>query len=189
MTTKEARASLQPVQAKAGASFDATTDARASLQPIAARVTGHAHGSAYASAAAAIREWREAEVQAAATDHSEVLSPTDADEVLSSIRRRWVSKRETAVLEMEPRFQALSNAILHLIVEGVEPARPHVGNPDFSEDMLKAFARYEQEQREAKRLRASAKQDRRVSFIEKAALLIIGGIVTLGLKALFFPSP
>jgi hypothetical protein len=157
------------------------------------RVQGYAPtvvvGSAYASAAAAIREWREAAVQAPATDASEVLSPTDADEVLSSIARGRVSKREAAVLELEPRFQALSNAILHLIVEGVEPARPHVGNPDFSEDMLQAFARYEQEQREAKRLRESAKQDRRVSFIEKIALLVIGGIVTLGLKALFFPSP
>ena len=189
MTTNEARASLQPVQAKAGASFDATTDARASLRPQAARATGHAHGSAYASAAAAIKERHDAAVQAPATHPSEVLSPTDADEVLASIARRRVSKRETAVLELEPRFQALPSAILHLIVEGVEPARPHVGNPDFSEDMLKAFARYEQEQREAKRLRASAKQDRRVSFIEKTVLLIIGGIVTLGLKSLFFPSP
>jgi hypothetical protein len=80
------------------------------------------------------------------------VSPTEADEVLSSIARRRVSKLESAGLELEPRFQALSNAILHLVVEGVEPASPHVGNPDFSEDMLKAFARYEQEQREAKRL-------------------------------------
>ena len=60
MTTREARASLQPVQAKAGASFGATADARALLQPLEARATGHAHGSADAAAVAAIDEWLDA---------------------------------------------------------------------------------------------------------------------------------
>lgn len=165
----------------------APKDAHVTLDTGHVRVQGHAPtvvvGSAYVAAAAALNdltlnEW----IAKAPARHF----PSDADEVWSSIR---VSKRETAVLALEPKFQTLSDAILHLIVEGVEPARPHVGDPDFSEDMLQAFARYEQEQREAKRLRESAKQDRRVSFIEKIALLVIGGLVTLGLKALFFPSP
>ena len=129
------------------------------------RVRGHAPtvvvGSAYVAAAAALNDLTlNAWIAEAPARHSH----DDVAEVWSSTR---VAKRATAVLALEPKFQALSDAILHLIVEGVEPARPHVGNPDFSEDMLQAFARYEQEQREAKRLRESAKQDRRVAFIEK----------------------
>jgi hypothetical protein len=134
-------------------------------------------GSAYVAAASLI-DW--------ATTPTARHSPCDADEVLSSIR---VSKRETAVLALEPKFQALSDAILHLIVAGVEKIGPHVENPDFPEDMLQAFARFEQDQRETKRLRENARQERRWSFVEKIALLVIGGLVTLGLKALFFPSP
>ena len=93
-----------------------------------------------------------------------------------------------AVLALEPKFQALSDAILHLIVAGVERAGSNVGNPDFPEDMLRRLRGTNQEKREAERLRETARQERRASFIQNIAL-IIGGLVTLGLKALLFPSP
>ena len=164
----------------------APKDVHVTLDTGHVRVQGHAPtvvvGSAYVAAAAALNDLTLNEWIKAPARHS----PGDADEVWSSIR---VSKRETAVLALEPKFQALSDAILHLIVAGVEKVGPHVGNPDFPEDMLQAFARFEQDQRETKRLRENARQERRWSFIEKIALLIVGGIVTLGLKALFFPSP
>jgi hypothetical protein len=98
--------------------------------------------------------------------------------------------RKAAVLALEPKFQALPHPILHLIVEGAERAGPHVGNPDFAEEMLQAFARYEQGEREKERLRGEAERARRASLVEKIVLLVVGGIiggVGFWLKALFFP--
>ncbi len=94
--------------------------------------------------------------------------------------------RQAAVLALAPKFQAIPDAVLHTIVAGAEPAAPHVGNPDFPEEMLRELSRFEQDQREAERLRQDARQSRKWSLVEKIALLIIGGVVTLVVKALFF---
>ena len=184
MATGDARASVQPVQAKAGASFDASGETRASLQPVRARATGYAHGSAYAAAASVI-EGRDAvldRIQPLPTGDS---TGSDADEdALAAIRRRYVSKRERAVLALEPKFQALSDPILHLVVAGVERVGPHVGNPDFPTDMLQAFARYEQEKREYKR---SRRWNLGLAILA-GIIAILSPIATLIVQALFFPS-
>ena len=104
-------------------------------------------------------------------------------------------ERQAAVLALAPKFQALPDPVLHTIVAGAEPAGPHLGTPDFPEEMLRELGRFEQGEREAQRVREEAEdakreatRERRWSFAEKAALLIIGGIVTLVVKALFFTS-
>jgi hypothetical protein len=85
--------------------------------------------------------------------------------------------RRAALLALEPTFQALPNPILHLIVEGAERAGPHVGNPDFPEETLQAFARYEQDQREKERLRKEAERAQRASWMKDFGLLVVGGII------------
>ena len=97
-------------------------------------------------------------------------------------------ERQAAVLALAPKYQAMPDPVLHTIVAGVEPAGPHLGNPDFPEEMLRALGRFEQGEREAESARQEAARLRRRSFGEKVLLLILGGIVTLGLKALLFPS-
>jgi hypothetical protein len=94
-----------------------------------------------------------------------------------------VFDRQTAVLALEPKFQALSGAIIHLIVAGVERAGPHVGNPDFPENMLQAFAQYEQEKREAKRLR---RWNLGLAVLT-GTIAILSPVATLVVQALFFP--
>jgi hypothetical protein len=88
-----------------------------------------------------------------------------------------VVDRQTAILALEPKVQALHAAILHAIVAGTEPAGPHLGNPDFSEDLLKEFARYEQGEREAKSVRQEAARIRRWSLTEKILVVVVSGAV------------
>ncbi len=97
-------------------------------------------------------------------------------------------ERQAAVLALEPLYSKLPDPILHTIVEGVEPAGPHLGNPDFPEDMLKELARFVRDNRKEALARQETRRTRTWSFVEKAVLLVIGGIVTLALKAWLFPS-
>ena len=53
-------------------------------------------------------------------------------------------ERQAAVLALEPLYSALPDAVLHTIVAGAEQAGPHLGNPDFSEKMLRELGRFEQ---------------------------------------------
>lgn len=96
--------------------------------------------------------------------------------------------RQEAVLALAPLYRDLSDAVLHTIVEGVEPAGPYLNNPDFPEEMLRALGKFEQDERKAFRERQETQRTRKRSFIDKVVLLVIGGVVTLALKALFFPS-
>ena len=95
-------------------------------------------------------------------------------------------ERQAAVLALEPLYSELPDPILHTIAEGVEPAGPHLGNPDLPEEMLKELGRFVRDNRKDAVARQEARTTRTWSFVEKAVLLVIGGIVTLALKALFF---
>ena len=83
-------------------------------------------------------------------------------------------ERQAALLALETLYSKLPDPILHTIVEGVEPAGPHLGNPDFPEDMLRELARFEQGSRETEHLKQEAKNARRWSLGEKVVILIVG---------------
>jgi hypothetical protein len=70
-------------------------------------------------------------------------------------------------------------------MEGTERAGPYVGNPDFPEEKLQAFARYEKGEREKQRLREETGRAGRASLVERIVLLVIGGIITGIITALF----
>ncbi len=86
-------------------------------------------------------------------------------------------ERQAAVLALEPVYRELTDPILHVIVAGVEPAGPHLGNPDFTEEMLRELGRAEQDRRTTERLKEEANSARRWSLGEKLLLLVIGTVI------------
>jgi hypothetical protein len=93
-------------------------------------------------------------------------------------------QRKMLVYAQPPMFQELPDPILNIIAKGVERAGPYVGNPDLPESMLQAFAQYEVEQREAKRLR----RWNLALAVLAGMMAILGSIVTLIVQDLFFAS-
>lgn len=96
--------------------------------------------------------------------------------------------RQEAVLALAPMYRELSDAILHTIVEGVEPAGPHLNNPEFPEEMLRALGKFEQDERKAFRERRETQRTKTRAFIERLVLLSIGTFLGVVIKSWFFPS-
>lgn len=118
------------------------------------------------------------------TSHKTVR--TEVGSAYASAAAAYVGQpdRQAAILALEPQYQALSDAVLHVIVEGVEPAGPHVGDPGLPEEMLNALGRFEQGERQKTRDTKETRKTRLWSFIDKAILVFFGAIVGWIIKAM-----